>query len=40
MAKYTTLRYILARAAQEETEMLQLDVKTAFLNGHSEKSSI
>lgn len=33
VAKYSTLRYILCFAAQKDIEMLQLDVKSAFLNG-------
>ena len=33
VASYTTLRFILAMATSEELQMLQIDVKPAFLNG-------
>ena len=33
VAKYGKLRFILAMATQEQLELLQLDVKAAFLNG-------
>lgn len=36
-AKYSTVRFMLALASQQELEMLQLDVKKAFLNGELEE---
>lgn len=36
VAKYNTIRAILAMAAAERLELRQFDVKTAFLNGELE----
>ena len=33
VAKYSTVRFMLAFAAQQDLDLLQLDVKAAFLNG-------
>ena len=33
VAKYNTVRFFFALAAQEELEIIQLDFKNAFLNG-------
>ena len=33
VAKYSTVQFILAMATHEQLELLQLDVKAAFLNG-------
>lgn len=38
VAKYTTLRFMLALATQKELWMLQLDVRAAFLNGTLEET--
>lgn len=37
VAKYTTVRFMLAMATQQDLEMLQIDVKAAFLNCESEE---
>lgn len=37
VSKYTTIRTLLAVAAEEELELHQLDIKTAFLNGKLEE---
>lgn len=37
VAKYTSLRFLLALSSNEELQLLQLDVKSAFLNGTLEE---
>ena len=37
VARYTTLRLLLSLAAEKNLEILQLDVKTAFLHGKLEE---
>ena len=37
MSKQTTVRALLAVCAEKDLELEQLDVKTAFLNGHLEE---
>ena len=37
VARYTSIRCLLALAAQEDWEIYQMDVKTAFLNGDLEE---
>lgn len=37
VAKYTSLRFLLALASNEDLQLLQLDVKSAFLNGTLEE---
>ena len=39
VSKHTTLRTLLALAAMKDTELHQLDIKTAFLNGDVEETA-